>query len=133
MVTPSLTWKAEQLPDGVLRLAFMGRCRIGSEGNSDGERMREAIREVLAAHDPAELVIDLSGFEYRFGDWIGAVPLTALRALGRGHVCVFAGGETAVALRSLWALAKLEPQIPLVEELSEAIRYLSGSDERAGG
>jgi hypothetical protein len=67
MSTPSLTWGVGQLAQGVLRVAFTGRGGPGSEGNPDGERMREAIREVLPEHRPAALVIDLRGFDCRFG------------------------------------------------------------------
>jgi len=130
MSSPPLTWNAEKLPDGVLRVAFAGRGGLGSDGNQDGERMREAIREVLAVHGPTALVIDLSGFTYTFGNWIGAVPLTALEALGAGRVCVLATGNTAGALHSLWALAKLDAVIPLFQELSGALAYMSESDTR---
>jgi hypothetical protein len=91
--------------------------------------MREAVHASLAEHEPTGLVVDFRGFEYRSGDWIGSVPLGALRTLGRDRVCVLAASETAAALRSLWELGKLDQLIPLVEELDEAIVYLSGSGE----
>ena len=90
MTMRSVTWSTEHLPDGVLRVAFAGQGGTGSDGNPDGERMREAICAVLTQSSPRALVIDLCGFEYRFGDWIGAVPLAALRTLGPGRVCVLA-------------------------------------------
>src|SRR5262245_51404451 len=107
MAARCLTWTTEQLPDAALRLAFAGEGGIGSDGNQDGARMREAVREALAEHCPVALVVDLCGFRYRFGDWIGSVPLTALRALGRGRVCVLTTGETAAALHPLWEFSKL--------------------------
>lgn len=126
----SLAWDLEQLPDGVLRVAFSGRGGIGSEGNADGERMQDAIREALARCRPRALVIDLCDFEYRFGNWIGAAALTALRALGRGRVCVLASGKTAAALRPLWEGSKLDHLIPLVGEPREALLRLT---ERGAG
>jgi hypothetical protein len=68
MAARPLTWNTELLPDGVLRVAFVGQGGIGSDGNEDGEQMRQAIRDTLAGYRPARLVIDLSSFEYRFGD-----------------------------------------------------------------
>jgi hypothetical protein len=131
MTAPCLTWSTERLPDGVLRVAFSGQGGIGSDGNGDGERMRQAIHEALIVHRPAALVIDLCGFEYRFGDWIGSVPLQALRTLGRGRVCVLTSGETAAALGSLWEVSKLGQLIPLVGDLREALSCLSGPGRRA--
>jgi hypothetical protein len=129
MAARPLTWNTEFLPDGVLRVAFVGQGSIGSDGNEDGERMRQAIRDILARYGPARLVIDLCNFEYRFGDWIGSVPLQGLRALGPGRVCVLTNGETAAALGSLWEFSKLGQLIPLVSDLREALLYLS----RSGG
>ena len=114
MAAQPLTWNTEFLPDGVLRVAFVGKGGIGSDGNEDGERMQQAIRDILAEQGPAGLVIDLCNFEYRFGDWIGSVPLQGLRELGRGRVCVLTTGETAAALGSLWEFSKLDQLIPLV-------------------
>jgi hypothetical protein len=132
MSARNLTWNSEQLPEGVLRLAFAGRGGIGSEGNPDGEQMREAVRQVLATHSPVGLLIDLSDFEYRFGDWIVSGPLAALRTLGRGRVCVLANGDTGVALRDLWDICRLGQGIPLVGERGEARRYFSEGDIEAG-
>jgi hypothetical protein len=94
--------------------------------------MTEAVANAIAEHHPAGLVIDLRGFEYRFGDWIGAVPLRALGALGSGRVCILATGATAAALRSLWKLGKLDTLFPLFEESREAERYLSGGGSPGG-
>ena len=47
---------------------------FGSKGNLDGDRMCAAVREIVMAQHSMGLVVDLSEFEYRFGDWIGAVP-----------------------------------------------------------
>jgi hypothetical protein len=127
MVARPLTWNTDLLPDGVIRVAFVGQGGIGSDGNEDGERMRQAIRDILAGHGPAWLVIDLCNFEYRCGDWIGSVPLQGLLALGRGRVCILTTGETAAALGSLWEFSKLGHLIPLVSDLREALLYLSGS------
>jgi hypothetical protein len=105
---------------------------MGSDGNRDGEEMRKAIRAALAEYGPAALVIDLCDFEYRFGDWIGSAPLTALRPLGRGRVCVLTTGATSAALHSLWEFSKLSQVIPLVGELDETLRYLARCVGRAG-
>ena len=74
------------------------------------------------------LVIDLTDFEYRFGNWIGAVPLWALRTLGMGRVCLLASGETAAALRSLWEPTQLDRLVPLFGDLRESLGYLSGAE-----
>ena len=76
-------------------------------GNPDGERMRAAVHEVLTTKHPTGLVVDLSAFEYRFGDWIGLVPLAAMRVVGVGQVCVVACGETGTALGKLWEVSRL--------------------------
>src|SRR5262245_31790197 len=81
MATRSLMWNAEQLPQGVLRVAFTGQGGIGSEGNQDGQHMTEAIRQALAEYRPTALIIDLCDFEYRFGDWIGSPAVTAMQTL----------------------------------------------------
>lgn len=125
MPDPHLTWSAEHFPDGILRIAFAGRAGIGSDGNPDGEWMRRAIREALAEYRPASLVIDLRNFEYRFGDWIGAVAVTALVELGTNRVCLVASGATAAAMHSLWTIGKLDRLSPLFGELSEARSYLT--------
>jgi hypothetical protein len=127
MAESRVAWTADRLPGGVLRLAFVGRGGLGSEGNPDGKRMQEAIRAVLGQCTPAGLVIDLTGFEYRFGNWIGAVPLAALKPLGNGRVCLLAAGETAEALRALWEPTHLGRLVPIFVELVEALRYLAGS------
>lgn len=123
MSTRNLTWNTEQLPDRVLRLAFVGRGGIGSGSNPDGKLMREAVRQEVAAHSPVSLVIDLSNFEYRYGDWIVSVPSAALRALGLGRVCVLATGDTGAALRTLWDICRLGQAFPIVGESDEARRY----------
>jgi hypothetical protein len=117
----------------MLRVAFQGRGGIGSEGNPDGDRMREAIGEVLAEGTPAGLVIDLIAFEYRFGDWIAAALLVAAKLAGRGRTCVLATGETAAALRSLWEQNRLDRIVPVFGQLPEALRYLSGAKTPSGG
>jgi hypothetical protein len=121
---PSLTWTAEKLTDSTLRLAFAGQGGIGSDGNREGEQMRAAIRAAIVEHGPAALIVDLSGFEYRFGDWIGSVLVTG-RALGKCRICVIATGETAEALRSLLQFSRLDQLFPLVGNLSEALACLS--------
>jgi hypothetical protein len=128
-----LTWKAEVLPGGILHLMVAGRGGIGSAGNPDGARIGQWIRRVLMEHHPCALVIDLREFEYRFGDWIAAPPLAALRSLGPGRVCLLADGETLVALRSLWTFAKLDRFIPVVEQLPDALAYFSNVVERTDG
>src|SRR5687768_9550120 len=120
-----VTWTTDDLPGGMLRVAFQGRGGIGSEGNPDGERMREAIGEVLAGGTPAGLVIDLTAFEYRYGDWIAAALLVAAKLAGRGRVRVLATGETAAALRSLWEQNRLDPIVPIFGQLEDALLYLS--------
>jgi hypothetical protein len=122
----AVTWTAQQLPDGVLRVAFEGQGGSGSEGNHDGAQMGRAIREALAQYRPRALIIDLSTFEYRFGDWIGTAPILAVRVLGPGRVCVLATGKTAAALRSLWALG-LHTLMPLVGQLPDALLHLTGT------
>jgi hypothetical protein len=111
----------------VLVVSFHGRGGIGSDGNPDGERMRAAVRGALEDGPADGLVIDLTGFEYRFGNWIGSVPMAAVRALGIGRVCVVAAGETAAALRSLWEPSRMDRVVPLLGEFEEAVRSLSES------
>lgn len=126
----TLAWGTEQLPEGVLRIAFTGRGGFGSDGNSDGERMREAIRGALAQYSPKSLVIDLRDFEFSCGDWICPVLIQGMRSLGPRRVCVLtSGGESAAALTSLWEITKLSQLIPFFSELGEALAYLS----RSGG
>jgi hypothetical protein len=124
-LNPPLSWEVEDLPGGVLRMAFAGRGGIGSAGNPDGEQMSNAIQALIAKRAPAALIIDLSVFGYEFGDWIGAVAVRAGRALGRGRVCVLAAGPSSGALRSLWDFAGLDRFVPLVARLSEARAHLS--------
>ena len=126
---PPLTWKVEQLPGGVLCLAFVGGGGLDPGGYDDHGRMGEAIREVLAVHGRPALVIDFSGFTYRFEDWIIAEALMAQKALGVGRVCVLATGRTGAALRSEWMYSKLDAFLPLFGELSSALAYLSDSDK----
>src|SRR4051794_13462050 len=94
-----VTWTVEPLGGGLLRVSFVGCGGVGSDGNPDGESMRGAIREALAAYGPGGLIIDLRGFDYRFGNWIGSVPVVALKPLGSGRVCLVAAGESAESLR----------------------------------
>src|SRR5262249_35538300 len=124
----SLTWTTERREGGVLVVAFHGRGGIGSDGNPDGERMQEALRGALGDGVAAGLGIDLTGFEYRFGDWRGSAPLAAVKPLGIGRVCVVAVGETAAALRLLWEPTRMDRVVPLLGGLEEAVRYLSGSE-----
>jgi hypothetical protein len=132
MSSAPLTWDAERLSDGVLRLAFAGGGGLNPEGYQDHGRMREAIREVLAVHAPLALVIDFSDFTYRFEDWIIGEAIMAHCALGAGRVCVLATGKTGAALRRVWVNARIDAVFPLFEELSDALAYLSYSDKRAG-
>jgi len=125
-----LTWKAEVLPGGMLHLRVAGRGGIGSAGNPDGARIGQWIRQVLVEHQPRALLIDLREFEYRSRDWIAAPPLSALRVLGPGRVCVLASGETLVALRSLWNLNELDRVIPLAEQLPDALAHFANLGER---
>ncbi|MBI3861427.1 MAG: hypothetical protein HY290_05985 [Planctomycetia bacterium] len=115
----------EQLPNGILRIAFTGSGGVGSAGNPVGEQMEMAVEQVLSAHDPSALLIDFSQFEYQFGDWIGSAPLRAVRALGRNRVCLLATGPTGEALRSLLNACNLGQILPLVGSTDEALRYLS--------
>jgi hypothetical protein len=134
MDTSPVTWETERMPGGILRIAFAGRGGWASEGNSDGERMRQAIDSAVVQSDaPSGLVIDLRSFEYRFGNWIAAAALIALRRVGNGRVCVVATGETATALQSLWNYTNyLNGVIPPLSGLDDALLYLSGSREHAG-
>jgi hypothetical protein len=130
MNATDLSCKAATLPGGIQHLMVAGRAGIGSAGNPDGARIGQWIRQVLVEHHPRALVIDLRELEYRFGNWIAAPPLAALKSLGPGCVCVLASGETLVALRSLWNLSKLDRVIPLAEQLPDALAYFSNVGER---
>jgi hypothetical protein len=81
-----VTWTIEPIAGGLLCVAFEGCGGIGSDANPDGELMRRPTGEVVAEYSPTGLMIDLRGFDYRFGDWIGTVPIAALKPLGLGHV-----------------------------------------------
>src|SRR5262249_46280630 len=122
---PAIAWTSEVLPGDIVRVAFTGQGGIGSGGNPDSERMCAAVREVPTAHHLTGLVVDLSAFEYQYGDWIGAVPLAAVRAVGAGRVCVVASGETGTALGSLWDVLRLGQVVPLLASLEEALAHLS--------
>jgi hypothetical protein len=112
----------------VLVVSFRGRGGVGSYGNPDGERMQGAVRGALAGGAATGLVIDLTGFEYRFGNWIGSVPLVAVKPLGIGRVCMVAVGETAESLQSLWEMSRMDRVVPLFDGLEEAVRYLMGAE-----
>jgi len=43
----SLTWTTERRAGGLLVVSFYGRVGLGSDGNADGQRMQDAIREAL--------------------------------------------------------------------------------------
>ncbi len=126
MLGSPVTWITSYLPGDVLQLTFRGRGGIGSAGNPDGEQMREAIQAAVADKAPAGLVIDLTEFEYRFGDWIGDLAVAAVKVVGTGRVCLLATGETAGALRSLWKPSRLDRIIPVFGQMPEALRYISG-------
>lgn len=79
----AVTWAVEPLKGGVLRVAFTGGGAFSS-GHPDGERMSGAIQDILTEYRPNGLIIDLRRFEYRFGDWIAGVPLSALQSVGIG-------------------------------------------------
>ena len=121
----AIAWSSEILPCGTGLIVFTGHGGDGSCGNLDGALMRAAIRSVLATMQPIGLIVDLSSFEYRFGDWIASVPLAAVPTLGIGRVCVVAGGETAAALNRLWEVSRLGSAVLLFGNLVEALRYLS--------
>lgn len=120
-----INWTTEAFTSGVVRIAFTGRGGIGSEGNADGRRMCDAISEVLSAQRPTGLIVDLSGFEYEFGNWMGSVAFSAYETLGKGRACVVASGSTGTALASLWEFGKLHLLLPLFATLDEAREFLS--------
>jgi len=124
----TVTWTSQRRESGVLVVSFHGRGDIGSDGNPAGRKMREAMREEIAASSPAGVIVDLTDFEYRFGDYIGTVPLTAAKLLGIGRACVVARGETGAALQSLWDYARLDKNVPLFAALEDAEKYLSKSE-----
>jgi hypothetical protein len=122
----TIAWTTEFLNGSVLRIAFTGRGGIGAAGNPDGSRMNAAVQDLVKEKKPTRLLIDLSGFEYRFGDWIGALALIAYKQMGAGRVCLIAVGETASALRSLWKVANhLERFAPIVADVDAALEYLT--------
>jgi len=126
----SLTWTTERRAGGLLVVSFYGRVGLGSDGNAHGHQMQEAIREALTSGATSALIIDLSLLEYRFGDWIGAVPLQAVKQLGIGRVCLVAAGETATALRALWESSRMGRVVPLVAGLEAAEQQLSGHKQK---
>lgn len=67
-----------QTSDGVrypeiLTIAFSGSYRDGSEGNLDAKLMRGIIYTADAIWSPKSILLDLSEFEYSWGDYIGCI------------------------------------------------------------
>jgi hypothetical protein len=122
-----LTWRTALLPADVLQVAFAGKGNSGSEGNADGNQMSRAIQSLITDHRPKALLIDLTDYEYRYGDWIAAPALLAMRLLGRGKVCLLATGATGVAVRSLWSASRLDRLLRIVADVTEGVAYLDSS------
>lgn len=129
MSDPTITATVEHLTGGVLWVKFVGRGGVGSEGNDDGRRMRQLLGDALSAGSATGVIIDLTGFDYRFGEWIGSVPVDVLRRFGpkAGRVCLVATGRTAEALLPIWTLTKWDRVVPVFGDVTRAVRHLTES------
>ncbi len=54
-------------------LSFHGICGYGSEGNSDGEFMHQISRATVLRDDITKLIVDFSGLNYQWGNYITKV------------------------------------------------------------
>jgi hypothetical protein len=120
-----VSWTVEPREGGLLLIAYLGHSGEGSAGIPDGHRMHRAVREAVEAEPrPSGLILDLRAFDYRFGDWIGTLPLAALKRLGPGRVCLLADGPPAESLRALWEASRLSRIVPIFADEREAIGFL---------
>ncbi|MFO0849860.1 MAG: hypothetical protein U0871_15095 [Gemmataceae bacterium] len=128
MIDTAVAATTEHLPGGVLWVKFTGRGGMGSDGNDDGRRMRQLLSEALSAGPATGVIIDLTGFDYRFGNWIGSVPLDAVRRFTPkfGRVCLVATGPTAEALLPMWTVTKFDRVVPMFGDVDHALHHLTG-------
>jgi hypothetical protein len=107
----------------VVCISFKGAAGVGSSGNHHGQQMRSVVRQAIESEAPAGLVIDLTGLEYRMGNWIAnwvqpGMPL--------GRTAVVASGETLKRLGGLWCLTKLDNVCPIFEQREDALAFAYG-------
>ena len=117
----SIGWEsADDVADGaILTVTFTGRLQPGSAGNELTGQFVDDLKQIVQAHQPAAVLLDLTHLDYTFGDAIGglAFPFLDRPRLGRWimPVAIVATGRTATALAPLlgpnWALGLVAAQM----------------------
>lgn len=117
----------EHRTGGVLWVKFVGRGGLDSDGNDDGRRMRRLLGEALASGPATGVIIDLTGLDHPFfGDWIGSVPLDAVRRFGVGRACMVVSGPITETLLPMWTVNKFDRVVPAFGDVDQALHYLTG-------
>jgi len=119
----SLSIDCAPIEGGYSRLIVSGAAGSGSEGNIHGQQIRHAIRDLIGRENPPGIVVDCRKLEYRFGNYMGGALLG--KGFPRQRMCVLAQGETLRCLRSLWGVSGLNALIPVFDDESEAVEYVS--------
>ena len=102
------------------RFIFVGRLAPGSQGNSSAGELRTFVESRLADLDFA--VFDFSGLDYRHGDAIGGLWMTALARGVRCVVVVSAGNRSAFQ-----GLVSNSVPVPLADSMAQGLELLRAS------
>ena len=88
-----------------MTVVFTGRLLPGSAGNDLTRQFVDDLNHIVRTQPPAGVVLDLTNFDYTFGDAIGGLACAFLDRVRRGRwimpVAIVATGRTATALAPL--------------------------------
>jgi hypothetical protein len=111
------------IEDGYWRVKISGVAATGSDGNTQGKPIRDAIQVLVEREHPRGIVVDYRELEYRFGNYMGGAVLG--KRFPNQRLCLLAQGRTLQCLRSLWDVVGLKRLIPIFDDDIEAMKYVA--------
>jgi hypothetical protein len=120
----------EQCPQGsIITIEFSGFYPPASEGNPHAKEMGKFVAKIITDHNPAGVLFDLRGLDYRAGDAIGTIiiPLLEDNKVFKPSAFV-ASGKTAESLQwfftpdVIFSIARSK----LFDNIASALEYVKG-------
>ncbi|NNE09663.1 MAG: hypothetical protein HKN20_13970 [Gemmatimonadetes bacterium] len=129
----------ETVHGGILMISFGGAYPIGSMGNEAASSMKQYVKEIVAAENPAAVLFNLTRLDYEFGDAIMGIVKPLIDADRNVRpICIHAAGNTALALAPffgpgfLWGVLGIASCDTRAEGIEKLNKMLAQSEEDGG-